>query len=117
MISGRFGRWLVGMLVIAVVASACTFGEEMAEDAGTSTEGWSSWDELIADAQQLTVIQDGAMVRAGYNFSAGDGLAHSLLSLILQAGGSYLNEDGTAFTFNTPEGQEALGLLKRMADA
>jgi ABC-type glycerol-3-phosphate transport system substrate-binding protein len=55
-------------------------------------------------------------VRAGYNFTAGDGLAHSFLSLILEAGGSYLNEDSTAFTFNTPEGQEALGLLKRMAD-
>jgi multiple sugar transport system substrate-binding protein len=89
---------------------------QMAGDAGTSTEGWASWDELIADAQRLTVIQDGAMVRAGYNFTAGDGLAHSFLSLILEAGGSYLNEDGTAFTFNTPEGQQALGLLKRMAD-
>jgi multiple sugar transport system substrate-binding protein len=89
---------------------------QMADAAGTSTEGWASWDDLIADAQKLTVIQDGAMVRAGYHFTAGDGLAHSFLSLILQAGGSYLNEDGTAFTFNTPEGQEALGLLKRMAD-
>jgi multiple sugar transport system substrate-binding protein len=57
------------------------------------------------------------MTRAGYHFTAGDGLAHSFLSLILQAGGSYLNEDGTAFTLNTPEGQQALGLLKRMADA
>ena len=80
----------------------------MAGEAGTSTDGWATWDEFIADAQDLTVIQDGAMIRAGYHFTAFDGLAHSFLSLILQAGGSYLNEDGTAFTLNTPEGQEAL---------
>lgn len=90
---------------------------QMAGEAGTSTDGWATWDELIADAQDLTIIQDGAIIRAGYHFTAFDGLAHSFLSLILQAGGSYLNEDGTAFTLNTPEGQEALGLLKRMADA
>jgi ABC-type glycerol-3-phosphate transport system substrate-binding protein len=90
---------------------------QMAEAAGTSTEGWASWDELIADAHNLTVIEDGAMIRAGYHFTAWDGLAHSFLSLILQAGGSYLNEDGTAFTLNTPEGAQALTLLKSMADA
>jgi len=90
---------------------------QMAEAAGTSTEGWASWDDFIADAKELTVIQDGAITRAGYHFTAGDGLAHSFLSLILQAGGSYLNEDGTAFTLNTPEGERALSLLKSMADA
>ena len=90
---------------------------QMAGEAGTGTDGWATWDELIADAQDLTVIQDGAMIRAGYHFTAFDGLAHSFLSLILQAGGSYLNEDGTAFTLNTPEGAQALTLLKSMADA
>jgi multiple sugar transport system substrate-binding protein len=90
---------------------------QMAQAAGTSTTGWASWDDFIADAQKLTVIQDGAITRAGYNFTSGDGLAHSFLSLILQAGGDYLNAEGTAFTLDTPEGREALGLLKEMADA
>src|ERR671910_559294 len=89
----------------------------MAEAAGADTGGWSTWDEFIADARQMTVIQDGVVTRAGYHFTAGDGLAHSFLSLILQAGGNYLNEDGTAFTFNTPEGEEALTLLKSIVDA
>jgi multiple sugar transport system substrate-binding protein len=89
----------------------------MAEAAGANTGGWTTWDEFIADAKKVTVIQDGAITRAGYHFTAGDGLAHSFLSLILQAGGDYLNEDGTAFTLNTPEGQEALTLLKSMVDA
>ncbi len=90
---------------------------QMAAQAGTSTTGWDNWDELIADAVKLTVVQDGKITRAGYNFTAGDGLAHSFLSLILQAGGNYMNADGTAFTFATPEGEEALGLLKSIVDA
>ena len=89
----------------------------MADAAGADTGGWSTWDEFIADARAMTVIQDGVVTRAGYHFTAGDGLAHSFLSLILQAGGNYLNEDGTAFTFNTPEGEEALTLLKSIVDA
>jgi multiple sugar transport system substrate-binding protein len=89
----------------------------MAEAAGTSTDGWATWDELIADAAKLTVIQDGAITRAGYHFTAGDGLAHSFLSLILQAGGNFLNDDGTAFTFASPEGEEALSQLKAVVDA
>ena len=88
----------------------------MADAAGVSTDGWTSWDELIADAKKVTVIQDGAITRAGYHFTAGDGLAHSFLSLILQGGGSYLNADGTAFTLDTPEGERALTLLKSMVD-
>jgi multiple sugar transport system substrate-binding protein len=90
---------------------------KMADAAGTSTTGWANYDDFIADASKLTVVQDGVITRAGYHFTAGDGLAHSFLSLILQAGGNYLNADGSAFTLNTPEGHEALSLLKRMADA
>ena len=90
---------------------------KMAQDAGVTVDGWTSWDELIADASAMTVIQDGVITRAGYHFTAGDGLAHSFLSLILQAGGSYLNEDGTAFTLATPEGERALTQLKAIVDA
>ena len=89
----------------------------MADAAGTSTDGWATWDELVADAADVTEIQDGVITRAGYHFTAGDGLAHSFLSLILQAGGSFLNEDGTAFTFATPEGEAALTQLKEVVDA
>jgi len=88
----------------------------MADAAGVVADGWASWDEFIADAKKMTVIQDGAITRAGYHFTAGDGLAHSFLSLIVQGGGNYLNEDGTAFTLNTPEGERALTLLKSMVD-
>lgn len=88
----------------------------MADQAGMATDGWATWDEFIADAKKVTVTEDGAITRAGYHFTAGDGLAHSFLSLILQGGGSYLNADGTAFTLDTPEGVRALTLLKSMVD-
>ena len=88
----------------------------MADDAGVTTDGWATWDEFIADAKKMTVTEDGAITRAGYHFTAGDGLAHSFLSLIIQGGGSYLNADGTAFTLNAPEGERSLTLLKSMVD-
>ena len=90
---------------------------KMAAEAGTSTTGWDTWDDFVADAVNLTVVQDGVITRAGYHFTAGDGLAHSFLSLILQAGGNYMNKDGTAFTFATPEGEAALTQLKAIVDA
>lgn len=89
----------------------------MAEEAGVTLDGWETWDEFIADARAMTKVEDGVITRAGYHFTAGDGLAHSFLSLIVQAGGSYLNEDGTAFTIDTPEGERALSLLKSIVDA
>ena len=89
----------------------------MAQQAGVSTDGWATWDEFIADARAMTTVQDGVVTRAGYHFTAGDGLAHSFLSLILQTGGSYLNEDGTAFTLDTPEAAEALNLLLSLSEA
>lgn len=89
---------------------------DLAGAAGVSTDGWETWDEFIADAKKLAVLDGDAMTRAGYHFTAADGLSYSFFSLLTQAGGSMLNEDGTAFTLNTPEGEEALNLLKSMAD-
>ena len=86
----------------------------MAEDAGVALDGWDSFDEFKADTKAMTVVEDGEITRAGYHFTTNDGLAYSLLSLILQSGGTYL-EDGT-FTFNTPEGQQALELMKSFVD-
>lgn len=86
----------------------------MAEQAGVTANGWESFDDFKADAKAMTQVEDGEITRAGYHFTTNDGLAYSLLSLILQSGGSYL-EDGT-FTFNTPEGQQALALMKSFVD-
>ena len=63
----------------------------------------------------MTVVEDGAITRAGYHFTTNDGISYSLLSLILQNGGSYLGEDGT-FTFQTPEAQASMELMKSYVD-
>jgi multiple sugar transport system substrate-binding protein len=89
---------------------------KLAEEAGLAdiTKGWATWDEFIADAKALAVVQDGVMTRAGYNFTGSDGVTASFYSLILQNGGQYLTDEG--FKVNTPEGLAALELLRRMVD-
>jgi multiple sugar transport system substrate-binding protein len=90
----------------------------IAEEAGISdvTAGWDNWDDFIADAKAMTGEQDGVITRAGYNYTSGDAIGFTFLSLLKQFGGEYMNEDGTAFTLNTPEGKQALELMKRMTD-
>jgi multiple sugar transport system substrate-binding protein len=83
----------------------------IAEAAGVATDGWASWDEFRTDALAMTETQDGTITRTGYHFTAADGLSYSFFSLILQHGGDFLSEDGSAFTIDTPEGAEALTLL------
>jgi multiple sugar transport system substrate-binding protein len=88
----------------------------IAEEAGVDiSNGWASWDEFIADAQAMTVVQDDVMLRAGYNFTASDAIPATFYSLILQNGGEYLTEEG--FTVDTPEGLAALEFMKELVDA
>ena len=87
----------------------------MAEDADVALDGWESFDEFKADAKKMTVVEDGSITRAGYHFTTNDGISYSLLSLILQNGGSYLAEDGT-FTFQTPEATASMELMKSFVD-
>ena len=95
---------------------AALVNTDLAAQAGVATDGWDTWDEFAADAQKLTVMSGDAMQRAGYHFTAADGMSYTFFSLLTQAGGSMLNEDGTAFTLNTPEGKEALELMKSLID-
>ncbi len=87
----------------------------MAEDADVALDGWESFDEFKADAKKMTVVEDGSITRAGYHFTTNDGISYSLLSLILQNGGSYLADDGT-FSFQTPEATASMELMKSFVD-
>ena len=89
---------------------------KLADEAGATNykEGWKDWDAFIEDAKKLTVVQDGVMTRAGFNFTGSDGIATMFHSLILQYGGQYL-QDGT-YTVTTPEGKKTLELMKRLVD-
>ena len=87
----------------------------MAKDANVSLDGWDNFDEFKADAKRMTIVKDGAITRAGYHFTTNDGISYTFLSLILQNGGSYLAKDGS-FTFQTPEAQASMELMKSFVD-
>ena len=89
---------------------------KLAQEVGATNyeDGWADWDEFIEDAKKMTVVQDGVMTRAGFNFTGSDGIATMFHSLYLQYGGEYL-KDGV-YTVNTPEGMKSLELMKRLVD-
>ncbi len=88
---------------------------DMAAQAGVTLDGWANFDEFKADAKKMTVTEGDAITRAGYHFTTNDGIAYTFLSLILQNGGQYQAEDGT-FTFETPQAEEAIALMKSFVD-
>ena len=87
----------------------------LTDEVGVAADGWADWDEFIADAQKLTVTQDGVMTRSGFNFTGSDGTATMFHSLYLQYGGEYLQDD--VYTVNTPIGMQVLGQMKSFIDA
>jgi multiple sugar transport system substrate-binding protein len=96
----------------AVLFNTATAAEVGATD---YEDGWANWDEVIADAQKMAIVQDGVMTRAGFHFTGSDGIATMFHSLILQAGGQYLSDDG--YNVDTAEGLAALELMKKLVDA
>jgi len=65
---------------------------------------WETLDDVLRDAQALTVEDDsGMMTTAGFHFTSADPTTASFLAGIKQRGGDYWNSDHTGFTFNTPE--------------
>ncbi len=95
---------------------AAMVNTKLADEVGATNykQGWKTWDDLIEDAKKLTVIEDGAMTRAGFMFTHADGISSMFYSLILQYGGQYLQDH--TFKVNTPEGRKALALMKRFVD-
>ena len=74
---------------------------------------WNTFDELIADAQKMTDVKDGAMAVAGWDPITGDGLTFALLAGILEQGGNYFASDGRHFNFDTPETKK---MIQKMVD-
>jgi multiple sugar transport system substrate-binding protein len=86
----------------------------MYEAAGLSwPPQWKTMDDVIADAQKMTVIENGTMNVAGFSFLTSDPISFSFLAGILQRGGDYWNKDHTAFTFNTPEARQMLEWMQQ----
>jgi multiple sugar transport system substrate-binding protein len=96
---------------------ALLLNSEMAREAGfDASVRWKSWDDLIRDMKKTVRFEGGAMVRAGVGFCHKDGIAYTFLSLLKQYGGSPMNADESAFSFDTEAGGRALRLMKRLVD-
>lgn len=78
---------------------------------------WETWDDFMSDAEALAQVgDDDLMTVAGYHFTNADAVSFSFLAGILQSGGDYMNEDASAFTFNTDAGRATLELMQQMVD-
>lgn len=66
----------------------------------------TTWDELIDTAVKGTKHDGNVYQVKGFDFVNWDSVPYWFLSMILQQGSNYLNEDGT-FNVNTPEAKKA----------
>jgi len=93
--------------------------QSMFESAGlTYPPAWANYDALISDAAALSQYgDDGLMTVAGYHFTNADAIVFGFLAGILQNGGSYWNEDASAFTFNTDAARATLDQMMALVEA
>jgi multiple sugar transport system substrate-binding protein len=70
-----------------------------------------TWDEMINIAKANAVIENGVMTLRGFDYVGSDTLTFTYLSMILSKGGSYLEDGGHRFNFNTPIAREAMQKL------
>ncbi|MFF2449681.1 ABC transporter substrate-binding protein [Neobacillus sp. NPDC058068] len=83
---------------------------EMFKNAGLDYP--KTWDELITDAQKLTVTQNEKIQVKGFDFVNYDNITFTFLSLILQQKGEYWTKDNQV-NFSTPEAVKAMNELKK----
>lgn len=86
------------------------YRKSMFEDAGLDPESPpSTWVEAVEAAEALTQkTDDNKYEVAGWLIAVGNAYTQQYEDALFQAGGDYFNEDRTAPTNNTPEGEEAL---------
>lgn len=83
----------------------------------TYPPAWASYADLVSDAAALVESgDDGLMTVTGYHFTNADAIVFGFLAGILQNGGSYWNEDMSAFTFNTDEARATLEQMVELVE-
>ena len=88
------------------------YNTEDFENAGI-TEAPATWDELVEDAQKLTVTdEDGNITHAGLAWYSDMGrYDQTWFSMLAQCGGTLMNADFTEFTLDTEQSKQALAFL------
>ena len=88
------------------------YNTEDFENAGI-TEAPTTWDELVEDAQKLTVTdEDGNITHAGLACYSDMGrYDQTWFSMLAQCGGTLMNDEFTEFTLDTEQSKQALAFL------
>ena len=88
------------------------YNTEDFENAGI-TEAPTTWDELVEDAQKLTVTdEDGNITHAGLAWYSDMGrYDQTWFSVLAQCGGTLMNDEFTEFTLDTEQSKQALAFL------
>jgi multiple sugar transport system substrate-binding protein len=97
---------------------AALVNTRIAEEAGVDVDaGFESWEAFTEAAVAMAEGEPGSLIRSGFHFTTNDGMSHMFLAGIVQQGGTYVNEDRSAFTFDTPEARATLEVMKGIIDA
>lgn len=82
-------------------------------EAAGITAAPTTWDELVEDAQKLTVTDDdGNITHAGLAWYSDMGrYDQTWFSMLAQCGGTLMNDDFTEFTLDTEQSKQALAFL------
>jgi multiple sugar transport system substrate-binding protein len=97
---------------------AALVNTRIAEEAGVDVgAGFASWSEFTDAAVAMADGEPGALIRSGFHFTTNDGMSSMFLAGIVQQGGSYINAERTAFTFDTPEARATLAVMQGLIDA
>lgn len=88
------------------------YNTEDFENAGI-TEAPTTWDELVEDAQKLTVTdEDGNITHAALAWYSDMGrYDQTWFSMLAQCGGTLMNDEFTEFTLDTEQSKQALAFL------
>ena len=93
---------------------ALNYNKRLFEEAGIDGPP-ATWDELIADAEALTVRDGDTITRQGFGLinSWAAGVVHPFASLLASNGGALIGEDGMP-ALNTPEALETFELYENL---
>lgn len=73
-----------------------------------------TWDELLEVGREFTVREDGELVRWAFGLPTAPGWMFD--AFLGQAGGTFLNDDGSEFVFNSPEAVEMMEFWVTLRD-
>ncbi len=96
---------------VGINGGAITLNKALFDEAGINYLEFATFDDVMAAAQELTVRENGAITRAGFNFNGPSASLDVFKTWIWQLGGNFYDQESGNWTFVSPEGEEALNRM------